>query len=257
MLDKNTKHASLGYRKKNNFIDTGLLIHGRHLQAVGWKKMMWGDPSKNILGSLPMAILVILNEGPERFGLITTGTGASSKMDGTTESEATKYFFIRKFDDLEEFARIKNHPRWAADKLLIKKLVNNTINDNVSQNTIEEVANAAVLFRKNRIRRVMEITGASHAPRCELIQSTARARGLIPPSQVWLLIADDVPYSHSKVSDTLVFEEPHRGDDPARDWPRNLRPPDVFREYLNIPPRKRLAFLREVSRLADDIQERE
>ena len=22
--------------------DTGLLIHGRHLQAVGWEEMMWG-----------------------------------------------------------------------------------------------------------------------------------------------------------------------------------------------------------------------
>lgn len=228
---------------------TGILLHGRHLQAVGWREMMWGAPENNQLGSLPMTILCILNERPEYIGVFSIGSGASQDEHGTLEAVATKNMLLEKFDALDEFSVIRNHRLWPETKEAIRQLAESAITDTDAQNTAEEIANAATLFAACNVTKVIEVTGASHAPRCQLLQGTARSSGVIPPSQHWQLVADDIAYPGTKVSDTLVFEEPHRSDDPILQLPKELRPTKVFRSSLTIPNDEKAAFMAQVAAL--------
>lgn len=66
---------------------TGILIHGRHLQAIEWEQMIWGDVENAKLGTLPTAILAALNEGVDNIALITLGTGASHDETGAPEAQ--------------------------------------------------------------------------------------------------------------------------------------------------------------------------
>lgn len=228
---------------------TGILIHGRHLRAIGWESMVWGDPKNPRLGSLPTAVLAALNEGVPNIAVVTLGTGGSYNVAGDRESEVTQQLFISRFSELEQFAVIKNHPRWAEDKEMLKELVNNAVLDVVTQNTKEEIAAAAEVFRQYGVTRVVEVTGASHAPRCAQLQGMARAEGVIPALQQWALVADDVPYTGSSVADTTVIEAPHRGDDPVLHIPENIRPAKLFAQFYAIPNDQKEAFLEEIAQV--------
>jgi hypothetical protein len=209
--------------------------------------MMWGYPAFNMLGSTPTAVLSMLDENPARVKIVSMGTGASFREDGTVEAEATKEFLLDNFDGLDEFTLIQTHPLWRNNKRLIKGLIEDAATDTASQNTKEEIANAALLFDAEGVSRVIEVTGASHAPRCQLVQSMAREEGEIPSTQRWQLVADDIAYPGTMVGDTLIFEEPHRGDDPAKQWPLEQRPTRVFREYFSLPADRKRQFLAQVA----------
>lgn len=214
--------------------DYGMLVHGRHLDAIGWEEMMWGNPERDRLGTLPTAVLSILDVEPERFKVVTIGTGASQRPDGTVEAAALQEFLLENYQELDEFDRIRNHPLWDAARLSVREMVEKAILDTASQNTQQEIANAADLFSMFNVKRVVEVTGASHAPRCQLVQSVARDAGVIPSSQRWSLVADDVPFPDTTISKTIVFEQPHRGDDPDRNLPEGLGVTDVFRKIFAV-----------------------
>lgn len=79
------------------------------------------------------------------------------------------------------------------NKEIIHKLVVNAVVDTNSQNTVGELGNATTLFEQHNIVKVIEISGASHTPRCQLLQGVAKAKGTVPNSQQWQLVADDIP----------------------------------------------------------------
>lgn len=227
----------------------GVLIHGRHLQSKGWEQMVWSGQDASRLGTLPTAILAILDERLSEVSMITFGTGASHDSNGTLEAEVTKRFFIEKFDHLDDFPIIADHPCWPTEKEAIRRLVMASSTDIVSQNTVEEIACAAELFTQHHITRVIEVTGASHGPRCQLMQNVARASSVIPATQQWHLVTDDIAYYNTEAGDTLVFEEPHRSDDPFLNVPARLRPAKLFRKFFMVPKEKQVAFLEEVAQL--------
>jgi hypothetical protein len=227
--------------------DTGLLLHGRHVEALEWERMIWGDPEHGNLGSGPEAILSILDEGVSRLDIVTIGTGSSSKPDGTVEAEAMQGLILEKYDGLDEFQVIHSHPLWPENKGIIRSLIEDAALDTTSQNTAEEIARAARLFTVRGLHRVIEVTGASHGPRCQVLQGSAREKGVIPRNQRWRLITDDEPFAWTSAGDTLVIEEPHRGDDPAIHFPPELTPSKVFRKYFQLPQSTRLAFLGRVA----------
>jgi len=201
------------------------------------------------LGTLPTTILAILNEQPAEISIITFGTGASHDSSGVVEAEVTKNYLLTRFEHLSDFPIIANHPHWLVAKEAIRKLIENSTTDTVSQNTVEEIAHAAELFTQHQITRVIEVTGASHGPRCQLMQNVARASAVIPATQQWQLITDDIAYQDTEAGDTVVFEEPHRGDDPLLKLPPHLRPAKLFRRFFAIPKEKQVAFLEEVAQL--------
>lgn len=127
---------------------TGILVHGRHLQAEGWEKLVWGVPGEGKLGSLPMMVLIALTVGIENIGAIVFGTGASEK-DGLKEAEYTKRYILENMAKLGQFEKIAFHPHFQSrrDLVLLDNMCNAVIPEIRSKNTAEEVANAAEIFK--------------------------------------------------------------------------------------------------------------
>lgn len=191
-----------------------ILIHGRHLQTEGWETVVWGEPP-NKLGTLPRAVLEILERGIENIGLVVCGTGASEK-DGLVEAEYMKQFLLQNMAYLSEFDVIGQHVRFQSnrDLSLLSKCIKGIVCETVSQNTAQEIENAAKLFADANCRHVYHMTLQSHGPRALLEVLKARSRGAIPKWQQWYTVVDDTTYEGTNLEDVVVVEPPHRGDDP-------------------------------------------
>ena len=215
--------------------------------------MVWGGDDPHKLGTLPTAVLTMLEEGPDAIALLIIGSGGSHGPDGSSEADITKRLFLDRFGELDRFPAIRNHPDWSGgNREKILKIVQGAVTDVHTINTTEEIASAALVFAAHRITRVRHITGASHGPRCQQLQSSARESGIIPAGQHWELVVDDIPYPGTSAADTLVMEEPHRLDDPLQQVPDHLRPAQLFRKFYYVIPRdRRRDFLEDVSRLME------
>jgi hypothetical protein len=231
-------------------MNTGVLAHGLHIKAKGWDDILWGNPDQQRLGRLPRAVLAILDADPRTIGLVTIGTGASRSENGTFEAELVKHLALQRFGQLDNFTAIRDHPEWPKNGSHIQSLLEASITDTASKNTHQEIGNAATLFSKRKINRVFEVTDPSHGPRCQRDQGVARASGLIPPSQRWHLVTSNVPYPGTTVEDTVVFEVPHRGDDPAIAWPKDKQASRVFSQYFSMSNEDKIGFLNDVDDLA-------
>jgi hypothetical protein len=215
----------------------GILVHGRHVEAVNWEKLAWGEPPHR-LGALPMMALVALNAGVENVSGIVFGTGASEK-DGLKEAEYMKRFLLEHTGKLGEFELIKAHPRFQSsrDLVLLDQLFRRVICETDSKNTDEEVANAAQIFSELGVHEVKQVTCGSHAPRCQLVHLKVRASGGIPRGQLWSCYGDDMAFSGSEVKDVTIMEPPHRGDDPMVSAP--IQAYQVFPGFYKIPGAER------------------
>lgn len=210
----------------------GILVHGRHVEAVDWGKLEWGEPPHK-LGALPMMALVALNAGVENIAGIVFGTGASEK-NGLKEAEYTKRFLLERMGRLGEFELIKKHSRFQSsrDLVLLDLLFRGIICEVASQNTDQEVANAAKIFSEFGVDEVKQVTCGSHAPRCQLVQLKVRAAGGIPAGQVWSCYGDNMAFAGSEIKDVAIMEPPHRGDDPMVSAP--IQAYQVFPGFFKI-----------------------
>lgn len=210
----------------------GILVHGRHVEAIDWKKLEWGEPPHK-LGVLPMMALVVLNAEIENIAGIVFGTGASEK-DGLKEAEYAKRFLLEHMGQLGEFELIKKHPRFQSsrDLMLLDELFRGITCEVVSKNTEQEVTNAAKIFSELGVSEVKQVTCGSHAPRCQLVQLKVRAAGGIPAGQLWSCYGDDMAFAGSEVKDVAIMEPPHRGDDPMVSAP--IQAYQVFPEFYKI-----------------------
>jgi hypothetical protein len=230
----------------------GILVHGRHLQAKGWEDLVWGEPP-HWLGTLPMAVLTILNQGVENIRAVVFGTGASER-DGLKESEQAYEYLKRRWNTLSDFGLIERHPRF---RRLGRNLYNILFEtqvvhlDTETLNTTEEIAAAARVFATENITEVYQITCASHAPRCARESAIAFARGDIPKQQIWSVVPDRMPYIGTAATDVVVIEPPHRGDDPMMDAP--IQAHRVFAEFYKIPSlEKKMDALRAIDIIISD-----
>ena len=215
----------------------GILVHGCHVDAVDWRKLEWGEPPYK-LGVLPMMALIVLNAGIENVAGIVFGTGASEK-DGHKESEYTKRFLLENMGKLGDFELIKSHARFQSKRDLVSlgRLFRGIICETKSDNTDEEVANAAKIFSELGVSEVKQVTCGSHAPRCQLTALKVRAAGGIPHRQLWSCYGDDMSFAGSAVNDVVVIEPPHRGDDSMIG--ASIQPGQVFSGFYKIPSAER------------------
>ncbi len=193
----------------------GILVHGRHVGALGWEKLMWGCPTEDKFGSLTRMVLEVLDRGQENIGTIIFGTG-TSEHDGLKEAECMKQYLQKNFTKLSEFSTIKEHPRFQSsdDIAHLSKLIDNIFCEIKSKNTAQEVRNAAKIFAKNDCKEIYHISCSSHISRCVLDMKKAWARGEIPKDQRWYGAPDDMTFEGTSLEDVVVVEPPHRGDDP-------------------------------------------
>ena len=206
----------------------GILVHARHLETVGWERLIWGTPQDDRLGNVSKVVEFLLDEsGDEPITAIVFGCGPSVK-EGLSEGEYTKQYLLRHLPNLVEFPRFKDR---MDDKTVarLRERLEGIIITPVLKRSIDEVVTASKMFDERSVSRVYQVTCASHAPRCVQIQSAARAKGLLPANQQWFLAADDQCFEDADPFSTLVMEPPHRGDDPMFGFSPSL--PELLRSY--------------------------
>jgi hypothetical protein len=224
-------------------VRTGILLHVYHLQTKGWEQLVWGDPASDQLGTLPKLVEILLTESTdEPVSAIIMHTGPS-KRGGLSEGEQTKWYLLEHFDALINFPRLKQLLASLSlkDIQALHARLEDIIIGEGAQNTRDEVRNAAEYFGQQGIQKVIQIAAASHAPRCIQIQLMAREQGLIPPRQMWSVVASETYFHASKPHDLLIFEPPHRGDDPMTQI--SLTAPQVLRRYFELDATKKQHFL--------------
>eukprot|EP00960_Hanusia_phi_P074048 768140-Hanusia_phi.AAC.4 len=86
-------------------LKTGVLVHGCHLQAEGWREIAWGREELNELGRIPQAVLVAYHE---EAAVVLFGTGGSKSEDGVLEGEVTMQFMFENFERLKNFKQFQD-----------------------------------------------------------------------------------------------------------------------------------------------------
>ena len=182
----------------------------------------------NELGTIPTAVLTILDADPERVRGLYIGSGASEKQDEAgamiPESLYIKRLMLDGLNAMSEHDLIREHPNMqTADKRQrLASIVGQAITDIAAKNTQEEISAAATLFAAVGVKKVIQVTSASHGPRCIQLQNQARQDGIISDDQRWSVVTDDVPYPFARVVDTVVVEPPHQGE------PESALPMDLW-----------------------------
>jgi hypothetical protein len=224
--------------------DTGVLIHGRHMQTEDVNRMLWGTPDfERHLGLVPTAVLTMLNAGPERISTLTIGSGASMRSPLSFEASVIFDTLCSRFDELEDFRSIREHPNWTNidTRFWLCMAVQDTVIDVRAQDTEQEIANAAKLFEERGLTRVIHVTNRDHGPRCLDCQNRAREQEVIPTSQQWSIVTDDESFVTGLYVPPVVAEPPHRADDPTLQWDPRLWTPTLVRRLLELPPKERHA----------------
>ena len=218
--------------KKSN-IATGVLVHGRHLQAKNWEQIIWGNPP-DLLGQVPKGVLSALQENAK---VIIFGTGASEK-NGRKEAEVIRDYLFDNFFKLKGFKAFKEFTKTDLEKLK-KKIEKISKVEIKSQNTVEEARFAGYILKREGVKRIILVSCPTHISRCvrdaysvfEQDKSLRHFTGnlLAAPSQV--------SYANSKISDVVVIEPPHRGD--IDSLPLHL----YAKRLLGVSPEKKADFL--------------
>jgi hypothetical protein len=221
----------------------GILVHCRHLSTMAWEDLVSGIPERDELGDLATLTRVLLQLEPtERAECVVIGRGPSWK-DGLDEGHYTKRFLLDNFDRLHEFPTLRHlFARVGREQVMaLRATMENIIVTHEIKNTVHEIETAAKLFTERGIEKVVQISAASHAPRCIKEQAVARARGTIPKDQLWHTVATDMPYHGTKPEDVCVIEPLHR-----RDQPMTFVHPgaaEVLAGYFSLPDEDKKAFI--------------
>lgn len=234
-------------------VRTGVLVHARNPKTLNWEELVWGVPAEDRLGDLTKLIELILREADtEPVTCIVIGTSAATKV-GLLEGEYTKKFLLDRLDALTAFPRLKNRLQQLSedDYALLRSRLENIVVTPIVKNTSEELIAAARIFREQDIHEVVQITAASHGPRCVQVQAVAREQGHIPKDQLWYVMITDMCFKDAAPLTTLVLEPPHRGDDPMVDFKPTL--PEVLRPYIyDLSPADKKKFIHAVKDFMDE-----
>lgn len=177
---------------------TAVLVHGIHLYADNWKDVVWGNLEIGILGSVPKA-LVTACELDAKY--MIWGTGASER-DGLKEADYTFKFAMDNADAymFTSLGNFKHHI------------------DRISRNTKEEIANAAKFAIENGIERLVLVSNPTHIARSiqtALTHFDGHREYDILRRNLTVAVSD-VCFADSVPGDVVIFEPPHRGDQPKR-----------------------------------------
>jgi hypothetical protein len=230
-------------------------MHVNYLQP-GWEELVWGEPDKGLMGTLPKLVqLLLIENSNEPITDILMYTGPSRK-DGLTEGEYSKKYLLDHFEQLKDFPQLN---------LLLEKLsdeertaLKSQLDEHIHAkeqlvNSADEVLNAARYFEEHGITKVYQIAVASHAPRCIQLQALVRYRHQIPPEQFWYTIAADTTFAGTAPNDVIVAEPPHRGDDPAFGVHPSIT--DLLKRYYKLPYEARQPFLKAVESALEGLTE--
>lgn len=226
---------------------TGVLVHGCHLDAYDWRGIVWGYPKDGLMGRAPKGVLIAHQEQAE---LIVFGTGASSRVverDGREltmkEGEYTLDYLLGHFDELAQF------PAFAGLDLsaLRERVTAIGQAESRSQNTREEVREAAELFLERGIERVVLVSSPTHISRCiRDAYAALEGPGFEGLRQNLFATPSDSGYLGARAEDVVIFEPPHRADRHSAPIHLNVQ------RILRIPPDELDGFLKKLDRMLQE-----
>jgi hypothetical protein len=234
-------------------VKAGVLVHVYHLEAAGWENLVWGEPAKGLMGTLPKLVQLLLIENPdEPIDKIIMYTGPSSR-DGLDESHYGKKFLLDHFDQLKEFPQLAPILQQLSGKQqqAIYDKLEAIVNGPQLINSADEVINAAAFFKEHGITKVYQLAIASHVPRCIQVQTVARYQHQIPAEQFWYTVAAETTYKDTVPSDVVIAEPPHRADDPALGVHPSIT--DVIKQYYKLPYTQRQPFIKGVEGILESL----
>lgn len=219
----------------------GILVHGCHLSADNWTRIVWGQPP-NELGRLPHAVLLAWKKQAK---VVVFGTGAS-EMDGLKECEYTLKYLWDRWSDLSQFEQLKDVPLGQAMKLM--RAV--SVLDTETQNTDQEVTAALRVFDSQACEQAFLVSSPTHLPRClacackVVEQDPTLFKGGIFASPC------DTCYDGCSSQDVVVVEPPHRGDrDKTLD---DFQFHELVRRSFRVPAAKKRWFLEQIEQLLQE-----
>lgn len=225
----------------------GILVHSRNLTTIAWEDLVFGQPQHNKLGDFATLVRVLLSlRQDEELACIVLGCDPSWR-DGLDGGEYTKKFMVDNFARLIEFPTLKPMLQSLSSKQMAKlrQAIENIVLTPTIKNTRHEIAEAAKLFTEHSAQKVLQISAASHAPRCIKEQSLARSEGVISKDQLWQTIATDMSYDGVTPADVAVIEPLHRLDQPLTLFRPGLS--EVIVPYYAMGDEDKKAFIRLVA----------
>lgn len=194
---------------------SAVLIHGCNLEAYHWNRIVWGR-SPDRLGRIPKGILLALSEDAR---LVLFGTGASQE-DGLFESQVMARELWERLDQIVEFEAFRPWLEAEGEQAFVERLrtllESIVVTDTVSQNTREEIENAARVCLARGIERLILVSSPTHIVRClrDACAIFDDEEELAPLRRFMVAAASDTNYMGSTANDVAVFEPPHRLDRP-------------------------------------------
>lgn len=220
----------------NSTYKIAVLIHGCHLQADEWEKIVFGGDGH--LGRVPIGIEEAIHK---KAALIFWGSGASQTSDGKTESE---YTFSQAIGP--KLKHLALHVKKDSQGLF-QYLKQISYIDHKSQNTAEELDLAIKECLSRNISELILISSPTHIARC--LQEACKIKFKQPDIPIkFYARASETCFADSTPADVTVIEPPHRKDKPK--VPFHLAAKRLFPLLRN--PKVAFEFYHAWSRLLDE-----
>ena len=187
---------------------SAVIIHGHHLQAPEWEKLVWGTPELTEVGRIPRGIEVAVKEGVE---VIVWGTGASTDpATGKKESEFTQAFALDHADELAQYV--------VESKDEITTLIKErSVLQLETKNTKDEIYEALKVCKEKGIHTLYLVSSPTHVARCLLTACQYQSEF---PGIVFYGVAAETSTDFWSPKDVAVIEPSHRPD--RSEAPMNL-----------------------------------
>lgn len=207
---------------------TAVAMHGCHVYARDWERIIWGDPKRMIFGRAAKAIHLAWYKDAE---MISFSTGASEK-DGKKEAQLIYEYALGHIEDMT--ASI------TADSMALRKwLQEKHILDIESLNTADEMQYLARNCTNRTIEELYLVSSPWHIPRCYANACAYKAAGSgFQGIEVFASASDQDIFG---AKDITILEPPHRGDDEMLQARDEELPHIVARGLFGLDPEKRKA----------------
>lgn len=181
---------------------TAILIHGHFLPLYIWKEVMWGNPKEGLWGVIPKGIQLA---GREHADVIFWCSGIPVQ-GGRDISPNALEFAIARGNELLECSDMAG--------FTVQKLVQKSVLDEAVPNTREEIAHAAVEFKKRNIERVFLVSPPKHIFRAHQEALAHQAAGHMENIEIFA-VASDIDFPNTTAEQVAIIEPPHRADLPS------------------------------------------
>lgn len=203
----------------------------------GWDPVMVG--SRERMGQLPITLRVLAEE-QHRIRVLSFGTGASH-VNGEWEAQRAARVLRDGYREFGSWDRFRCVDGVYSDE--VDRIIRTPRMDVRSQNTEQELMFAKEFMLREGLDRFVGVTCPSHLPRCTAVGDKVFSGSGI--SVLW--VPSEAHYLGASPGDAVVFEAPHRSDDPIAAGGYRLN--ELMARFWMLP--NKLQFLQELKVLLE------